>query len=240
MKISLTTLLFSLFFLSGFCQFMSYEVRGRYQRPVKKEKLNEARFISDFLPGYPTKWITEYISVEILATSNGNTTKAVSANNILSTAQKNILKTAELASDIIIKVHYKNKNAVTSKIESNRMNIKVTVVPEIEAEYIGGYQELKKYLKVNAIDKISEPSMFVRVATAIRYQPPFKSAKVIFTVNEEGKIVNAIISNTSGDAKTDKILTDAINKMPKWKPAENEKGIKVKQEFEFSVGKDGC
>ena len=107
----------------------------------------------------------------------------------------------------------------------NKPELFITVVPEIEAEYIGGYQELIKYLKVNVIDKISEPSV-----TAIRFQPPFQSAKVIFTVNEEGKIVNATISKTSGDAKTDKILPDAINKMPKWKPA-NEKGIKVKQEF---------
>jgi len=29
--------------------------------------------------------------------------------------------------------------------------------------------------------------------------------------------------------------------MPRWKPAENSKGIKVKQEFEFIVGNgDGC
>jgi len=47
------------------------------------------------------------------------------------------------------------------------------------------------------------------------------------------------LSKTSGDQKTDKLLLKAINKMPKWKPAENSDGIKVKQEFEFSVGNCG-
>ena len=33
---------------------------------------------------------------------------------------------------------------------------------------------------------------------------------------------------------------ETINKMPKWKPAENANGLKMKQEFEFSVGIPGC
>ena len=36
--------------------------------------------------------------------------------------------------------------------------------------------------------------------------------------------------------KTDKLLLEVINGMPKWKPAENAKGVKVKQDFEFIGG----
>ena len=62
----------------------------------------------------------------------------------------------------------------------------------------------------------------------------------MFTVNEEGEIVNAKISQTSGDSKTDKLFVEAINKMPKWKPAQNSKGVKVKQEFIFNLSGGGC
>jgi TonB family protein len=63
---------------------------------------------------------------------------------------------------------------------------------------------------------------------------------VEFTVNEDCEIANAQISKTSGDQETDELLLNVINQMPKWKPAENAKGRKVKQEFEFSVGNVGC
>ena len=228
--------LLSLFFMNGFSQDLNFEVRGKYQRPVKKEKLQEARFVSDFVPGYPASWVSQYVSVEILVTSNGNTQKAVNENDLLSTAQKNLLNKAEPSSDIVIKVFYKHKNAVTGKMGINQMHILLTVVPEKEAEYIGGYAELKKYLKVNSINKMAEPSIFGRLPTVAANQ----QAKVLFTINEQGEIINAKISQTSGSKRTDQLMLDAIHKMPKWKPAENAKGIKVKQEFEFIVGNGGC
>jgi TonB family protein len=157
--------------------------------------------------------------------------KAVSPNDALSTEQKNILNTVDPGTGITINVTYKSKNAVTDNIVNSTMSVSMMIVPEIEAEYIGGYQQLKKYLKENVISKISE---------AKTWQLQDANAIVLFTVDEDGEIVNTKISKTSGDAKTDKLLVDAINKMPKWKPAENSKGIKVKQEFEFSVGNSGC
>ena len=61
-------------------------------------------------------------------------------------------------------------------------------------------------------------------------------------MTEEGKIADATISKSSGDAATDKLLLKAITKMPKWKPAQTTDGTKVTQEFEFVVydSKSGC
>ncbi len=209
-----------------------YEVHAGATRSVIKEKLNEARFIKDFIDGYPVNWLDEYVSAEIKATCNGKVMKALSANDVLSTEQKNILHSADLTTNIEIKVKYKYKNSANENIEIGTMNISATVVnavPEIEAEYIGGYPQLSKYLKENAIDKITE--------TTLKH---FQQGAVIFIINEEGEIVNAKISRSSGDTKTDNLLLETINKMPKWKPAKNSKGIKVKQVFEFSVGNMGC
>ncbi len=209
-----------------------YEVHAGASRSVIKEKLNEARFFRDFIPGYPVNWIDEYVSAEIKATCSGKVMKAVSENDVLNTEQKNILHSADLATNIDIKIKYKYKNSANDNVEIGTINISATVVnelPEIEAEYVGGYPQMAKYLKENAIDEISE--------TTLKH---FQQGAVIFTINEEGEIVNAKISRSSGDPKTDKLLLEAVNKMPKWKPAKNSKGIKVKQVFKFSVGNMGC
>lgn len=106
----------------------------------------------------------------------------------------------------------------------------VTVVPETEAEYPGGFKQLTEYLTENFINKISEKNALERIRQAI----------VKFTVNEEGQIVDAKIFKTSKDPKTDKLLLEAINKMPKWSPAKNAMGIKVKQEISIPFGGGGC
>lgn len=214
---------------TGFSRDLRFEVSGNYSRPITKEKLTGAKSLNDLIPYYPTNWITDYISVEISATSNGQFIKGISANNILSTEQKNILNAIDLGSDLAINVKYNYLNPVTNIIENNKMNVSMTVVPEKEAECVTGKQQLIKYLKENAIDKISETIL-----------EQFQQAVVLFTINENGEINNANIFMTSGDSKTDILLLEVINNMPKWKPAENRKGIKVKQEFKFSVGKGGC
>jgi TonB family protein len=67
-----------------------------------------------------------------------------------------------------------------------------------------------------------------------------KSAKVLFTVNDKGEVDEVIVLKSSDDEKTDQLMKQAISKMPKWRPAENAKGVKVKQYFEFTAGNYGC
>jgi len=90
---------------------------------------------------------------------------------------------------------------------------------------------MRNYLKENAISKITEAA-----------SKKIKPAIVRFIINEDGAIAKAQISTTTGDDDTDKLLLEAINKMPNWKPAEDSKGKKVKQEFVLSVGpqRGGC
>jgi TonB family protein len=213
----------------GVSQNLYYEVRGRYKLPVKSETLAVAKSLSDFIPDYPIHWISNYTSVEISATGNGKLMKARSANDVLSTEQKNILKSADLGTQIIINIKDKNKNSVTDALYDRSFDISMMVIPEVEAEYVGGYQKLSKYLHDTVIKTMYE-----------NIPEQFQQGIVNFTVNEKGEITNAKISASTGDKSTDKLLLDAINKMPKWKPAENPKGIRVKQDFQFSVGNGGC
>ncbi|MES2284059.1 MAG: hypothetical protein V4547_00140 [Bacteroidota bacterium] len=265
MKNNIITLLLSLLSLIGSSQNSKFEYLGRSNPSVKKEKLKDAKFISDITPEFwerlvmPEKDrieldhrrkmdyslgsylytqggynIIDYISIEILATCNGKVLMFESTSDKLSTEQKNILNTADLSSNIRIKIMFKYKNQVNDNLNSGDKiiagQLTVTVVPEIEAEYPGGFKQLSEYLVKNVINKIPEKGAYKKIEQAI----------VKFTVNEEGQIVETKMFRWSADSQTNKLIVDAINKMPKWKPAQNSRGIKIKQEFSIPFGGDGC
>ena len=214
MKNYLITFLLCLLFQSVYSEDLNFRIHGAYERSVKMEKLKEAKSLIDIREGYPTSWVTNYLSVELLTTGNGKEMKALGTNEILTKEQKNILNMADIGTSININVKYFTKNAVTAKTEIRTMNFSVMVVPEIEAEYRGGYDQMTKYFKENAINKISENN-----------SKELPKGRLRFTVNEEGYIINAHVLESSKDSEIDKLLIDVINRMPKWNPAENSKGI---------------
>ncbi len=231
MKTGILTSFILLISLYGYSQKLNFEIHGKYTRPIHKEKLNNVTTLSDMMPHYPAAWIDSYSSVEVSTISNGTAMSAPGDNEILNEYQKDILRTADLGSNVVINIIYKSDNAATRELMSRIINYDVTVVPEFEAEYMTGSNAMTEYLKENAIDKISEAR-----------SKDFGQAIVSFTINEDGKIADAIVSKSSGDAATDKLLLKVINKMPKWKPAETADGTKVKQAFVFNVfgNSNGC
>lgn len=178
--------------------------------------------------------IIDYVSIEISVNHACNMLTARSTGQLLTLKQKNILNTADLGSDISIKLKFRFKNALTdkdaigSKIVEGRYV--VTLVPEVEAEYPGGFKRIVEYLEESVINKISGTTTVEKIRDAI----------VNFTVDENGQIVGAKISRSSNDPNLDKLILEATNKMPKWRPAENAQGIKVKQEFSIPFGNSGC
>jgi len=229
MKNIIITLLLLLQILPAFTRDLSFEIAGKYKRSVKKGTLEDSKLIRDIIPGYATNWIKEYVSVEMLAINNGTTKKVYGKDEKLTAEQKNLLNSADLFSHIVINVKYMDENAATGKIDLREMNVTLTIVPDFEAEFTGGKEKMKKYLKENAIDRIDDLTSEYILDCIIS-----------FTVNEAGEIINVQLMKSTEDPKTDSLLLDAINKMPKWKPALNSKGVKVKQDFEFKVGNGGC
>lgn len=229
--ISLTLLLLPLS-LVGFGQSFGYEIQGSQAKPVAQEILAAAKTMTDINPGYPESWIEkeDYISAEIVATCNGKTKKVVGPNNILSVDQRELLAKADLGSDIEVEVKYNSKNIVTEKLVVNTMKFSLRVNPLVDAEFKGGYEQLKEYLKEHTVDKIPE-------ATAKK----IKQASVDFVINEEGKAVDIEVSKTTKDEKIDKLLLETIRNMPAWLPARNSNCVKVRQKFTFTVGMSmGC
>ncbi|MDJ1469231.1 energy transducer TonB family protein [Xanthocytophaga flava] len=230
MKNSLITLL--LLLLSGvvFSNDLSYTVHGRYIRFIKKERVKDA---PDMV--YPISWITRNVSVEITTPDDGKPRKDVHPNDSMRTDQRYIPNWINLGTDIVIDVANTYTNSIHNTsagkvIEMNLMHSSSTEVPAIEAHYVGGYQQMTAYVNRNVMYRISE--------TVLKQ---LQSVVVAFTVNEKGDITNAKVSKTCGKPEIDKLLLDTITQMPKWKPAQNAKGIKVKQDFTCRIGKPtGC
>ena len=209
-----------------------YEVKSIGGKPIKKSTLKNAQKLDDILESYPNSWISNYQSVNISVTNNGKTIKAIGKNSILNKEQKDLLSSANLYSNMVIDVYYSHKDNITKTEEKNTMHVPLTVYPDMTAEYIDGKESMMKYLKENASGNISSK------LTAAK-----KEANLQFCVNENGVIENVIIKKSSGDTHIDNNLVELIYKMPKWKPAQNMDGSKVKQIFEFIISGDpnrGC
>jgi len=233
MKQKLITILF--FFSFSFSLFsqetaIQYDVRGIMAKPIKRTKLVTAQTMQDINPGYPSSWIKkkDYISSKISVVIDGVIKHAAGKNDILTEEQKTFLKSADVGTEISVKVLYNYGDFLSGEFGTKNVNFSVTLLPDIEAEYIGGYLKLKEYLKLEAIDQISKMNYDNNQITLVR-----------FTINKEGKPSDIKLIKTSDDIEIDNIIIDAVKLMPNWKPAETSTGIKVKQEFELYVG-NGC
>ena len=183
---------------------------------------------------YDYSKIINYVSVEMITIIDGKIVISQSTSDKLTTEQKNSLNTADLGTDIKIKIKFNYKNQINDNLGNNNRIIEgestITVVPETEAAYPGGYKQLTIYLIAAIFNNFSEKSAVSKI----------QQASVYFTINEDGSIMNAKLSRMSSDSKIDACILTAIGRMPKWKPAKNAKGITVKQVFCIPFDYGGC
>ncbi len=191
---------------------------------IQENKLAEIHTLADLDKRYPTSWVKEYISVEISANKNGTKTKASGISNVLNQAQKELIRLADRGSDIAVTVRYLPENSLKNNA-IKQYDFKVSVMPDKNARYAEGAEQLIQYLQKNSIKNIDAASFTGYDLTAIK-----------FTVTEQGHITDIQVALPSKDAKIDEMLVKSISKMPNWKPAEFSTGLKVKQEFVLTVG----
>lgn len=179
------------------------------------------------------KQILNVVSVEITTISNGTKHTAKSNSDILTAEQKNLLTNANLGSDVSIAIKYQYKNKADDQYGPRKQTVlctgSVTVVPETEAEFPGGFKQLSNYVTTNIVGDKTEKTGLQKI----------ERAAVKFTITEEGKVTNATLVTSTKDAAIDKLILYAFNRMPGWKPATNSKGEKVKQEIYLPFGV-GC
>jgi TonB family protein len=233
------TLLAILFFATGFSQstenYYDWMVHGK----IKKEMLADAKDMFDVVPNYPKQYfgsMMDYVSVGISTVCDGKVLTAMSPNETLTAEQKNILNTADLGSDIVVTIKFSYKDPANDVYGTGGRTkefkpFMVMIVPDTEAQFPGGNSKVAQYIKETILDRTSDSTAAKKAMDAI----------VDFTVDEEGKVIKAKIVRTSTDPKIDELILEAANRMPKWSPAQNAKGTKVKQVFSFPVRRGaGC
>ncbi len=231
MKNNFITLIFIFLTCSAFSQAVGYDVFGTQTNPrrgpyslLTLDTLQEAKTLKDINARYRPSWVATYLSVEIASNCQGMVKKAVSSSDTLTQEQMDILKKADLGCSIEVVVDYIPENNLKYN-PPRQMSFSLTPIPIFEAKYPGGYPQLKAYLKENIIDELPR-AMVEQVALV----------KVRFNISDEGQVDDAQIFETSNDDKIDQLILKAICNMPRWTPAENSKGIKITQEFEFTMG----
>jgi TonB family protein len=213
----------------AFSQEHAYSVQGHYSKGIKQKKLLSAHTLADFCEGFPTQWLTHYVSTEISCTSAGKEKKAFGKNDTLTTDQSRMIHSAEPGSDIEVKVQFMAENPVLHVFTMKAMHFKLKVIPEQEAEYVGGYPKMHSFLFKNLIEEITPAD-----------KKDLERTIVLFTVTEEGSISHIRLAETSGKPEVDRRILEALRSMPKWKPAVDMNGRNVEQEFELLVGGKGC
>jgi TonB family protein len=267
MKNKLITVILLLIFSKGISQNPKYEYSGRFMPSIQKEKLFDADYINDIMPEFCIYLylaygdhdtfmeqykvlnaaqyksldalenyykIIEFDFIEISGTCNGTTLTAQSSGKRLTMEQKNIINNVDIGTDINVNFKFKYINQAKNNVRNPTNEIEgqysVTVVPFSEAEYPGGYTQFSEYINENVFSKISNEKLSNGILHSM----------VKFTINEDGELVDAKISRSSDNEYTDSLLLNAFKKMPRWKPAKNANGIKVKQPFSLALGNGGC
>lgn len=191
---------------------------------ISKTELSEANTLVELNPYFKPDWVREYISVEISAINNGATKQVVSKNDVLTQAQKDIMQQVKVGSDISVRVHYIPENTLVNN-EAKYWDFKFMVNPENKANYVGGEDQLRKYLKSTVIDKIEAAGFDKSILAAVK-----------FSIDENGKVTNVHVFETAREESIDASLVAALNNMPDWQPANYANGVKIQQDFVLTVG----
>ena len=191
---------------------------------ISESKLAQINTLSDLDKRYPASWVKEYISVEVSAYQNGIKTMASGKSDVLNRAQKALIQSADRTHDLEVNIMYIPNNTLKNN-PAKLYDFKLTIMPDQDAMYAGGKDQLLQYLQENGIANI-EPTSFTG----------FDLTAIKFTITEQGRVSDIQVAMPSKDSKIDDILVAAIAKMSVWTPATFSNGVKVKQNYVLTIG----
>lgn len=207
---------------------MGYYVKGKYDKPIIIEQSKSAETLADLVPNYPSKWITDYISVELITIQNGKKTSLFSENEILTTSQKKELNKLHISDEIQLVIKYKYTNTVSKTIDNNELNTTLTIIPNNQASIEFGIEHISRFFELEIGNEIT--------LSELNNKPVI----INFLVNEHGEISQTEVLETSGSRIIDQKLINTLKSLPTWTPATDIKGNPVSQKFELVVGNMGC
>lgn len=208
-----------------------YDVGPRFNE-ITKEDLAKARSFSDFITEEHAGRIVDYKSLRVIIMEGDEKSDIWESGDSgdFTAAQLELLQSSDYSTSLTIWANYQEKEFHTGELQFSTWTPYLTVVPEKQANYSGGKDALKAFLRNNSEE------------ARVDVDPEkLKPAKLYFTVTKNGSIENAKLDRSSGYPEVDKTLLELIGKTQgEWESAENAQGEKVDQELVVSFGLRGC
>lgn len=208
---------------------ISFSIQSKGFHTITRSKLQGVRSISEILPE-EVDWTTYPIrSVKLSTDIEGLEFHEMGKGLELNEAQIQLLRSTAISQSFILTAKCEGSHPGVD-VENFELNYIITVVPENEAEYPGGYDELINYIK-----KETEKE------TAHLLKDQLKFGRLTFIVSSSGNITDLELNSSSGYTDLDEKIFELLMDLPKaWIPATNAIGDKVDQELELFFGRMGC
>ncbi|MFT5858008.1 MAG: hypothetical protein ACI865_000092 [Flavobacteriaceae bacterium] len=208
-----------------------YQIGPRHS-PIKKSEIDQATDLSTFFTPSELQEINSLNFTEIIIVKNESQSneREVGYSNKLTKAQLKLLQSYGYSTGFSIRADFEGINKETGEMESRWFNPHLTIVPETQAEYSEGADELASHFKENTWN--------VRKNVAAGN---FRPAFVSFTVTTSGDIKDVKLHGSNFPAIDAKMIELIHATTGKWVPARNAKGEKVEQEIVVAFGpNNGC
>lgn len=211
-----------------------YKIDNRWST-MTKEEVNNVKILNDILIDEKYKMRNSFKNVTISVLHNDKDVRDIKItemgqSEVLNDAQLKLIQSCKYSTNLRITSLSQIIDPITGLNRQDSLVRYLTIAPEKEAEYEGGFETLVKYLKESSTEH-----------TGILERDKLQPGKFFFTVTKAGSISNIKVVATSGYPLIDDKLVSILENMPEnWKPAENGDGVKVDQELVFSFGSEGC
>lgn len=157
-------------------------------------------------------------------------TFAVGNDPDLTEAQLDIIKSLNYSDNIRFTAICVHENLNSGEMISDSLVQYLTVTPETEATYPGGYGSIIRYLKTEVEKETSNIS-----------KDSLQPGKMKFIVNSHGLLEGLELENSCGYPEIDNKMIDLMQHLPeKWSPARNGSGKEIDQILVLSFGREGC
>jgi TonB family protein len=215
-----------------------------WSSPVTKEEVKQITSILDFwteedkakykhdafrdiwvvnLKDYPD-WTLDVSKIDPKRKANGPTEK-------FTKEQLALVANADYSDHLRFSARFNSTKIETGEVEENVLvSQSMSLVPDVQAAYKGGFDALVNYLKEASKGMVKHVK-----------RDKVGRCRVFFTVTSKGSVTDVKLVETSNYSDVDKAMIKVVKDIPlKWTPAQNGKGKKVDQEFVFTFGIAGC
>ncbi len=215
-----------------------------WSSPVTREEVQEYRSILDFWTdddkakykhdNFSEIWVVnlkDYPDWTLDVAAIAPEYKVASPTEEFTAEQLALVADAEYSDHLRFSARFNSTKVSTGEVEEYVLvSQSVCLVPEVQADYKGGLDALASYLKMASKDHVKEVT-----------RDQVGRGRIFFTVSAKGTITNVKLIETSNYPNVDQAMIKIVQDIPKkWKPAQDETGKKVDQEFVFTFGQAGC